>query len=95
MKVKIRLLHESSIPGSHWCQPIGWDPANKVEGAQYQDGTWWDSNDDGNDAAGLLWFGDMIAYGFNKVMDADLDDLRVASAGDVKILGKVILSEKQ
>jgi hypothetical protein len=89
-KVKVQLLHCASIPGSRWCNPMGWHPTNKVDGAEYEDFTWWDSSDE--EAAGLLWLGDVNAHGANEVAMVNLTDLRVASCGDMRILGNVTLS---
>lgn len=84
--VKVRLLHNSSIPHARWCEPVGWEPSNDVEGSEFVDGSWWD--DDG-ETAGLVWFGDPDEYGANEVVEASLDDLRVASCGNCKVIGEV------
>jgi len=83
---KIRLMHNSSIPGARWCEPIGWEPSNEIEGAEFADGSWWS---DSEEEAGLVWFGDVNAYGSEEVIDASLDDLRVASCGDCRVIGTV------
>lgn len=86
--VRVRLLHNSSIPNARWCEPVGWEPSNVVEGSELVDGAWW--NDD-EQTAGLVWFGHPNEYGANEVMEAKLDDLRVASCGDCHVIGKVKL----
>lgn len=84
--VKVRLLHNSSIPSARWCEPIDWQPANEIAGAEPCDGSWWS---DDEQVAGLVWFGDRNAYGANEVIHADLDDIRVASCGDCRVIGEV------
>jgi hypothetical protein len=32
--VKIRLLHNASIPNARWCEPVDWEPTNIVEGRE-------------------------------------------------------------
>ena len=84
--MKIRLLHNASIPGARWCEAIGWEPANQIDGAELADGSWWDENEE---VAGLVWFGEVNAYGVNEVIEADLGGLRVASCGDCRVIGNV------
>lgn len=83
--VTVRLMHNTSLTRTRWCQPVGWEPANKLAGAEFVDGSWWD---DQEEVAGLVCFaegdeGDEI--------EVSLDDLRVASCGDCKVIGKVKL----
>lgn len=86
--VTVRLLHNSSIPGARWCDPVGWEPANAIEGAELVDGSWW--NDDG-EVAGLVWFGDRSECGASEVIEVRLEDLRVASCGNCRVIGEVLL----
>ena len=86
--VTVRLLHNASIPNARWCEPVGWEPANVVEGSELVDGAWWD---DDEQTAGLVWFGHPNEYVANEVMEANLDDLRVASCGDCRVIGEVKL----
>lgn len=86
--VTVRLLHNASIPNARWCEPVGWEPANVVEGSELVDGAWWD---DDEQTAGLVWFGHPSEYGANEVMEANLGDLRVASCGDCRVIEKVKL----
>ncbi len=86
--VTVRLLHNASIPNARWCEPVGWEPANVVGGSEWVDGAWWD---DYEQAAGLVWFGHPYEYGANEVVEANLDDLRVASCGDCRVIGAVKL----
>jgi hypothetical protein len=86
--VRVRLLHNASIPSARWCSPIGWEPRNTVEGAEFADGSWWT---DDEEAAGLVWFGDRNAYGAEEAIDANIDDIRVASCGDCRVIGTVEL----
>lgn len=32
--VTVRLLHNASIPTARWCEPVGWEPANVIEGSE-------------------------------------------------------------
>lgn len=84
--VKVRLLHNAAIPAARWCEPVGWEPANVVEGSEMADGSWWDDNEE---TAGLVWFGDQNAYGANEVIEANLDSLRVASCGNCRVIEAV------
>jgi len=86
--VTVRMLHHSSIPNARWCEPVGWEPANEVEGAETYDGSWWDESEE---IAGLVWFGDRDAYEMDEVAEVDLADLRVASCGDCRVIGEVEL----
>ena len=85
----VRLLHNASIPSARWCEPVGWEPANVIEGSELFDGAWWDADEQ---TAGLVWFGHPNEYGANEVMEANLDDLRVASCGDCRVIGPVELA---
>lgn len=87
--LKVRLLHNASIPNARWCEPIGWTPANEVKGAEFDNGCWWDGDEE---AASLVWFGHPNEYGANEVMQANLDDLRVASCGDCRVIGEVVVA---
>jgi hypothetical protein len=82
----IRLLHNASIPGARWCEPVGWEPANVIEGSELDDGAWWDADEQ---TAGLVWFGEVDAYGSGDVVEVTADDLRVASCGDCRVIGEV------
>ena len=84
--MKVRLLHDASIPGARWCEPIGWEPTNEIEGSEFVDGSWWDADEQ---TAGLVWFGDRNAYGVREVVEVGLDDLRVASCGNCRVIGEV------
>jgi hypothetical protein len=81
-------MHDASIPGARWCVPIGWEPRNVVDGAEYTDGSWWS---EAEEEAGLIWFGDRNAYGAQEVIQASPDDLRVASCGDCRVIGEVLI----
>jgi len=84
----VRLMHNASIPGARWCVPVGWAPTNEIEDAEYVDGSWWGVTEE---EAGLVWFGDVNAYGAEEVVEASPDDLRVASCGDCHVLDEVKL----
>jgi hypothetical protein len=83
--VTVRLMHDASIPNARWCVPVGWEPQNDIEGADFVDGSWWSDDEE----AGLVWFGDRNAYGVEEVVVVSLDDLRVASCGDCRVIGEV------
>ncbi len=82
----VTLMHNASIPGARWCEPKGWEPANVIEDADFVDGAWWY---DDEQAAGLVWFGNRDAYGARETVEVSLDDLRVASCGDCRVIGAV------
>ena len=86
-KLKIRLNHQSSIPGAIWCEPIGWEPTNEIEGADYFDSGWWD---DVENVAGIVAFVDGDQ---NEVIECDISDLRIASCGDCRIIGEVEIDD--
>jgi len=77
----VRLGHRSSISGARWCQPIGWEPANTIQGAEFIDGSWW-----GEEEAGIVCF---VAGDEDDEIEVELDDLRLASCGDCRVIGTV------
>lgn len=84
--VKVRIGHASSVPHARWCRPIGWSPRNRVDGADwYDDGAWLD--DDGETAGIVLFGGEDSAEG--DTVTVSLDDLRVVSSGDCRVIGPV------
>lgn len=85
MAVKIRILGRSSFPGVQWCEPIGWEPTNVIEGSTLVDGVWWDDHEP---AAGLGFLGEGRP---EEVLDVDTDRLRVVASGEFRILGPVLL----
>ena len=89
-KVTVRLCHNSSIPGARWCEPIGWEPANAIEGAEWVDGGWWG---DDEQEAGLVCFGHPATYredtGEDETAEVTLADLRVASCGNCRVIAEV------
>lgn len=84
----IWLKHSASIPNARWCEAVDWEPRNEIDGADYLDGGWWD--DDGN-VAGLVWFGDTSEHQPGEEIEVSLDDLRVASCGDCRVIGPVVI----
>jgi hypothetical protein len=85
--LEVEVGHPASIPGARWCRPVGWSPQNVIDGAEWfdGDGSWQDEN---GDAAGIVIFdigreGDRVTVGLN--------DLRVASCGDCRVVGEVIV----
>lgn len=86
--VTVTLLHNASIPGARWCEPVGWEPANVIDGAEMDDGAWWDGDEQ---VAGLVWFGERDAYGVREKVEVELDTLRVASCGNCRVIGPVTL----
>lgn len=85
--LKVELQHTSSIPSARWCRPVGWEPTNQIDGAEFAAGSWWSED---SESAGLVWFGDINAYGAGETIDASLEDLRVASCGDCRVIGNVL-----
>ena len=81
--MKIRINHKSSVSGASWCTPIGWEPDNQIEEAQFVDGSWWS---DVEEEAGLLYFGEAQE---GEEIEASFADLRVASCGDCRVIGEV------
>lgn len=79
----ITLGHKSSIPGARWCKPNGWEPQNQVEGAEFTDGSWWGQQ---GEEAGLVCF---VEGEEGELKCVTAEDLRVASCGDCRIVGKV------
>jgi hypothetical protein len=83
--VEVEVCHASSIPGARWCRPVGWSPRNAIDGAEWSDGdgAWLDEN---GDAAGIVVYGD---HAEGDRVTVALDDLRVASCGDCRVVGEV------
>ena len=86
-QVEVVVGHRSGIAGARWCRPIGWSPRNPVEGADWsdEDGAWLTEE---GEAAGIVVFtedeeGETVTVG--------LDDLRVASSGDCRVAGNVVV----
>jgi hypothetical protein len=82
---EVEVGHAASIPGARWCRPVGWSPRNAIDGAEWSDGdgAW---NDENGDAAGIVIYGncsegDRVTVG--------LDDLRVVTCGDCRVVGAV------
>jgi hypothetical protein len=83
MTMKIRINHKSSVSGASWCTPIGWEPDNQIEEAEFVDGSWWSEE---SEEAGLLYFGEAQE---GEEIEASFADLRVASCGDCRVIGEV------
>lgn len=81
--MKVRINHKSSVSGASWCTPVGWEPDNQIEGAEFLDGSWWS---DSEEEAGLLYFGEAQE---GEEIEATFADLRVASCGDCRVIGEV------
>lgn len=86
--MKVRLLHKCvTIPGSRWCEPIDWQPANDIPETIWVDGAWWD---DTSEVAGVV-----CAYVVDdggeegSVVDADLDNLLVVRSFSGQVIGRV------
>jgi len=84
-EVEVEVQHSSSIPGARWCRPIGWSPRNEIDGADWIDseGSWQDGD---GDAAGLVVYGD---HSEGDWVAVSIDDLRVVTAGDCRVIGAV------
>jgi hypothetical protein len=81
--MKIRVNQKSSVSGASWCVPVGWEPDNQIEGAEFVDGSWWTEE---SEEAGLLYFGDGEA---GTEVEATFADIRVASCGNCQVIGEV------
>lgn len=82
-KLTITLGHKSSIPGARWVTPVGWEPANDIDGSEYLGGSWWGSTEE---TAGLVYFG---AGAEGDTEEVDAEDLRIAATGDCRVIGRV------
>ena len=87
LAISVVVGHRSGIAGARWCRPIGWSPRNRIEGADWsdEDGAWLTEE---GEAAGIVVFtedeeGETVTVG--------LDDLRVASSGDCRVAGNVVV----
>lgn len=90
-KVDIRISHRCSIPGTYWCEPIGWEPTNKVNGFPSERGSWWD---DSEVIAGLVWFGSLEkGEDEGDILEVDPSELSVASCGNCRVIAKVTIAE--
>jgi hypothetical protein len=85
VEVEVEVGHASSIPGARWCRPIGWSPRNVIDGADWSDGDGAWQDEDG-DAAGIVVYGD---HAEGDQVAVALDDLRVVSCGDCRVVGEV------
>lgn len=86
VEVAVLLCHRSSIPGARWCRPIGWSPRNQIKGADWTEdcGAWLTED---SEEAGLVVFGHDGSEG--ETVTVGLDDLRVVSSGDCRVIGEV------
>lgn len=84
--VTVIVLHQSSIPGATWVTPKGWEPANKISGAEFVEGSWW--GDDSEEAGLVAWNLPEDAAEGDEI-DIDLSELRVALCGDCRVLAAV------
>jgi len=85
--MKVQLNQKCSIQGSRWCTPLGWEPRNQIEGAEFTDGSWWDETEE---VAGLVCFTDGEE---GELISVKLSDLRIASTGNCKVIGEVIITQ--
>ena len=84
LTVTVLIGHRSSIAGARWCRPVGWTPRNQIEGADWNDDGAWLTEE--GEAAGLVVFGHDDE---GETVTVGLDDLRVASSGDCRVIGGV------
>jgi hypothetical protein len=74
---------------------VGWEPSNELGGASFIDGSWYDDESDisAPEVAGIVWFGDVDEYeecdNDELIIECSLDDLRIASCGDCKVIAEV------
>lgn len=85
--VEVTIRHQSSLPRARWCQPVGWTPRNTIDGADWSDsdGCWWGDSDE---EAGVILLAD-CGMTEGETVTVNADDLRVASSGDCRVIGKV------
>lgn len=81
--------HRSSIAGARWCKPAGWSPRNRFDGADWcdEDGAWIDAN---GEYAGIVVF---HHYEEGETVTVSIDDLRVATSGECRVIGEVEVSD--
>lgn len=91
MMLKVRMLHDCSIPSLRWVDPVGWEPSDVIDGLKWTSNAWW--GDDDEEAYGLAWVGDVNAYGVREVTEVDADDLRIVSCGDCRVICKPQIGE--
>lgn len=83
-RFRIRIGHPSPMVGARWCQPVGWTPENVVAGSEFSEGSW---RDHGRETAALVYFTPLEE---GQEVDVELDDLRVATCDEWKIIAKVV-----
>lgn len=83
--MKVQLNHKCSIQGSRWCTPIGWEPSNNIEAAEFSEGSWWSETDE---LAGLVCF-TADDEGEDDIVEVELSDLRVVSTGNCRVIDDV------
>lgn len=69
---------------ANWCEPVGWSPASRIDGAEWLDGAWVTAD---SEAAGLVVYGHRDDAG--EEIEVGLDDLRVVRSGDCRVIGEV------
>jgi hypothetical protein len=73
IKVKVEILHDAGNNTSH-VLPVGWEPANQIEGAVFDGGVWWDAHEE---VASLLLLESAHRYAVRDKVWVDIDKLRV------------------
>lgn len=82
----VELQHKSPTSGARWVKPIGWEPANQIDGSEFLDGSWWDANEETH---GLVVFNTTGTEG--ETIEVSLHDIRLASCGNCRVIGEVKL----
>lgn len=83
LAVKVQMLSDCTT-SMRWVDPVGWHPTTVIDGYSYDNGAWWDDNDD--EAFGIAWIGDVNAYGVRDCAVVDFADLRVVSRSDCSVV---------
>jgi hypothetical protein len=76
-------MHKSSVPNARWAHPIGWEPTQEIEGAEFLDGSWWS---DSQEEAGLICFVPGVE---GAIIEVDGSDLRIVTTGDCRVIGEI------
>lgn len=89
--VTVVVGHRSYIPVARWCRPVGWQPANQVEGAEWSapDGAWLDEE---GEAGGVVVYGREDDEEGQEIT-VPLDALRVVTEERRGQLGWILLVE--
>jgi hypothetical protein len=90
--VQVKVHHACSIPGTRWCEPVNFVPANKIKNSRYSTVRRAWLTEAGHVHTGIVvndWF---HKFGCGETVSVPLSSLQVVMNGDCKQLGPVTIA---